>query len=1261
MNKPSLSPEDLMAMMSDVGGRTELRLIVAELETCLRDAQSFDALHLAATFGGLLTVPELQSNCLRLEALVHLTLAIGDGQSNPNRKIVGRLFAEAGKGRLGAKEDPAEDVFVTLIVTPRGDFRVLEGIWESAGFYLQRFVNFLELLPAGDVANELREPVYALLRLSDVVCQRAALARYQLGSDKRFEVLPASVLNTVSTWAEIVSFTEADFKEHGIALEHLVEFGFPADQRAMLPFETIGNSTLERFPIVHRDGEFCFLLPTAASAAIRRYITEIMESIDHREAFIGFLALEYGHLFGDIPLLGERRGAPIEFQRTEDSLLAGVTMEVDPGLFINVVFFVDPLKDFAQDGLIGEMPDLDKLSKDVKAWIESATDPACSSPGYRAGMTLLVGCGIGRGATRFPVPRLPKGWSFQAISAADLHTLCWLNDFNSLSMWRLLESERRLNELGVALFNMNGLLNLVGWSRSLDGHLVPHDDIPDEFAKDDLNGTIVVEQNALRGVRAAVLHFIDPHCAQTRDGRWLKLHKEGRSIFKEDNREPSYYAYDGRGSGDFPLTAYESPSHVWWCDLDMADKSARPFAQDRMRMLQMWLCRGVPVMERVLAGLPAGPLSLKCTFQGQPGNKEGIGNRARLTFEDAKAAITPSIDHANATVTLTVGPRFEEALFHPENIAERALVECLLESFAALAGQDLSDPERYALLGEIVPNVHARQAHVVLAARFRDFVRDSVWVAPVTIDEDDDAFLKLGLGWRLRKRAEGSNIVGKQACLSYLNPLVELLEDEICQELRQLDRRSVIGTVLLNHESAAADGDNWSRTAAAVLALHNDQVATRDTMTKREADRTTVFIASRILIEFAICECPLVGGRGMGKLDLSRLMAKIMMVHRLGGWSDAIRWDGMEPRLRITPLGDVHANFAFYDGILAPFARVASNLRVDDDVSSYAEGFEEVEAIPTDPNPWPAAFWQAWEEETGGTFDEMRKFLDIVEDNVLKTGRAIVSIKQSQLLGFFGGETAVSSLVARRIVENLTLASRSRWRAVPDGFDEKDRFPWRFRRRLSVLRRPLIQIDLSDDPTFVLAPGLVREAVVYMIGNYHRGDFPRWQLKPKMKSWAGSSRHKMGSAFAQKVAERLTELGWKTAVEKKVTEILRAGFDRDYGDVDVLAWNDATGRLLLCECKDLQYRKTEGEIAEQLSDYRGEIDDKGKRDDLRKHLDRIDLITGHLPKLQAYVSMSETPLVEGHLIFRNPVPMQFAWEQMRARTGLHTFADLDRI
>jgi hypothetical protein len=58
--------------------------------------------------------------------------------SRAEPKDVGRFFVEAGKRRLGIKEDPAEDVLVALIVTRRGDFRVIEGIWEAAAATIGR-------------------------------------------------------------------------------------------------------------------------------------------------------------------------------------------------------------------------------------------------------------------------------------------------------------------------------------------------------------------------------------------------------------------------------------------------------------------------------------------------------------------------------------------------------------------------------------------------------------------------------------------------------------------------------------------------------------------------------------------------------------------------------------------------------------------------------------------------------------------------------------------------------------------------------------------------------------------------------------------------------------------------------------------------------------------------------------------------------------------------------------------------------------------
>ena len=192
MNQSIPKLEDLLAAMPIFAGPVPLEPIASENRKLLKEITSYDPLLIASTFGGLLTVPDLQSNCIRLEILIHCALAFARGQRQPNDKIISRLFARFGRGVAGRYEDPAEDVFVSSIATPRGNFRFLEGVWESAGFHLQRVVNVLESMPSHD---RMRERVYALLRLSDAVCQRARLTRYQLGNETPLKAVPEKLLD----------------------------------------------------------------------------------------------------------------------------------------------------------------------------------------------------------------------------------------------------------------------------------------------------------------------------------------------------------------------------------------------------------------------------------------------------------------------------------------------------------------------------------------------------------------------------------------------------------------------------------------------------------------------------------------------------------------------------------------------------------------------------------------------------------------------------------------------------------------------------------------------------------------------------------------------------------------------------------------------------------------------------------------------------------------------------------------------------------
>jgi hypothetical protein len=202
----------------------------------------------------------------------------------------------------------------------------------------------------------------------------------------------------------------------------------------------------------------------------------------------------------------------------------------------------------------------------------------------------------------------------------------------------------------------------------------------------------------------------------------------------------------------------------------------------------------------------------------------------------------------------------------------------------------------------------------------------------------------------------------------------------------------------------------------------------------------------------------------------------------------------------------------------------------------------------------------------------------------------------------------------------------------------------------------------GQDPPFMFAPGLVREAFKYTAGSFHSGDIPEWQTHSReMRRWLGDAHQRQGHAFADEVGGRLRELGWRVELEVKLTKLVGSALQKDFGDVDVLAWNVSSGRVLLVECKDLQYRKTMGEVAEQLADYRGEMRRDGKPDDLRKHLDRVAVLQANVDRVGRQLNLAVRPQLEGHLVFKNPVPMKFAWRHMTGKIHLSLFSDLDQL
>lgn len=1250
----NLDLEDMFALLGAFsgGGYDGLNAMLDDRPDMVRRLQALSP-QAATAFSILLTVPELQASSARVEAMVHLAVAHANGAQSPSAQLAAELFDHVGT-LAGYLEDPAEDLMVEAVRSPWGNYRAISGLWEGAGFFLQRFVDVVAHMPESAPFESVRRSAIALLKLSEEVCARAQLARHTVGDEMPVDSVAKEQLARWMRGRSRLTFTRKDLTRLAIEPEDLAPFvSTPADKLALLS-EAPGNTVLERRPLIAAGDAYNLVLPNAVSAAIRYWIIDALIGLGRRRDLCCAISRSYAQLFYESKLLGGVSGAELDFQPDGDALVAETMVQFDTGRTIHFLFFTDMLDDIEETGLSGVNPAGAMLGDMFEKRIAAHYRQAAAHPDYKEGMTLLVGCGIGRAAAiAFGGEDYP-GWRVESCPAHDFLTMSVLPRFRAANLWRILEARDRIRSLGLHVPNFNGLLNLVSWSRSLGGHLVPHGNVPDMPSGG--GAVLLMAQNGLRELRQEAALEADFRVGRFIDGRWLRLRRDAPSVFDDDRGAPVFGSEDPGRHGK-PMVAYVSGQRDWWADVDSPVQAGGNVAYDRWRMASIWLSRSAQLFEEVL-DLPTGPIFWDLIFEGDLSDRRLV--KDRLTYEAARAAVRVEIDLDRSTIVTRIGSDFDKALFHPQNIAERALVAAFICGAARLAGETDPNAVELALLPRIVTDPEARHSHAFAQRSFRDLVRVSdAGNQLIRIAREDDAYTRLDLGWNVRDRSEGSKIHGKAECTAFLNAVVTHLQDNLLEALRTFDRRQMLERLLHNHELAIEDRDRWNRTSSALLALHGRTPATLARMIKAEQSLNAVFQSTRILVEMAICESPLAGGARPGRLDIALLMAKASLLFEVGGWSDAVRWDVMKPEIHVTPLGDIHANFDFFDEVIAPHANVTGEERIGRSVTDYAKNLEERPTSEIVEGELEVGFAAAWTEQIGATIDEVRLFVDAVEQMGVEEKAQVIRMPRGSIKSLRVGDHTIDDAVAGRILDTLSLVARNDWRAIPPGFEDRDRHPWRFRRQLSFLRRPILDWDSTGD-TLLVAPGMLRDSLIYMYSFYESGDFPASQLTPKMAAWRALANGRRGTVFAEEVAEAMRGNGWHAEIEVKVTKLLRRGFDKDHGDVDVLAWRD-DGRVLAIECKDVQFRKTLGEMAEQLADFRGEIRPNGKRDELRKHLDRMEIIGQHLPEVASYVSRQNLDAIESHLLFRNPVPMEFALSQMASLIHVSNFGAISSI
>ena len=665
----------------------------------------------------------------------------------------------------------------------------------------------------------------------------------------------------------------------------------------------------------------------------------------------------------------------------------------------------------------------------------------------------------------------------------------------------------------------------------------------------------------------------------------------------------------------------------------------------------VWMERIAPVLDEYLPELPD---VLLWDLKIDPWPKTKAQDIVTADRAEIFSDIVTRHDQVTGTITTEVGPAFYRGLSNETNVSETALVEAFVGGVLELVGR--SDVAISSLLDWIIPSSHARQLHAFAPQDFRDHARPAIGRHVVHIGELQDAAIRIGLGWHGVPRP-GGTVRGRSDCTKALNAITSAAEEDLCRDLAQFERRDLIECAVQNHEAAAIDFKLWHQTAGAMIGLAEDEEKIREELHETTFRLNGVSLANRLLIEAGLHECPLGEGMKVADIDLSRLMARAMMIVHLGGYSDAIHYGGMKPEIRISPAGEVQINTDFFNDVMDPVGKDFVDSAIDRKRLTYASHLQEPEPVSEDAesNIEPE-FLSAWEAEFGSPLADFRATAEAVENLVMQNGLAWLVLPRPELIALLSEHIKSPHTV----VLELESIPRPKWKDIPAGFNDADRQPWRFRRRLSLTRRPLVRFDQSDTADILVAPGMVREALGSTVINMYEGNFDGASLTSKeMKDWASKTANRVGHEFEEEVAAELRALGWVAQTSVKFGSVLGYGLAADPGDIDVLAWHPS-GRVALLECKKLQFAKTTSEVAKQLFEFRGEINARGKPDRLAKHLARLDLALSHQDAFRAFTNLPSATL-EAALVFSNTVPMKFAEGHMRKQVKMLIAGELESI
>lgn len=1226
--------------------------VLEENPSIEKELKRYDPIKTAAFVSSLLTLPALHANNMRIEMLIHLIMAYSQGTKEPTqRQVLQWLNIDLGKTSFVSLEDPVEDVFVSNVFNNMKNIRIFEGLWENNGFYLQKVLSSLEIFPEESHTQKLKAEVRALLLLSEEIAARRKLDRYVKGGGRDKEEIKLFSSGVMKSLSFVNQFTLDDLQRLKISKEDLEPFILNLKLRNEIKEQSLDDSILQTKPIVQSENTWIVILPNVIGLAVRIHILNSIIKGNLQSDFDKNFLIEYQKFFSETPIMGRyfpRYG--ISWRRIRNKHLMVLANEIDPGRYLQIIVIIDSVFGYQRNGFWAlDHGELDQCSEEFDTQIQQAKTFFRKKIGFKQGMTLIIDGGYGR-PVALRANKNAFDWKTEFISAPDLEIFSEMTEKSRFNLWKLIDFKNYLIKKGITFSNVNGLLNLYAWWIDTK-YLLESTDVP--IGRQPLK--IMVPTDYIADLRIKIRQGFDVHLLPFVNGYWLKVKKKALDhYFADDYNKPFYACIDSIHDGVL-LGAWVGEKAIWWLHAAQRESTASPNMVFKVwDAIHNWMERISPILENFIQDKNQ---LVNVILDFNQIKQEEIP----FTSEDEIAScLHVSVRPRKRTIILQLSDPFLGLFQIPSNIAERAIIRAIIEGFFWLIHVKCTEELLDQLEDSIVPNNDVRYFHAFRAVYFHDYIQSYDPTEPIFVDEVDESFTKLGMGWLAQKDSVNNHFTTVEEITNFLNNnVIDSIWDRVQGKLHTLNRINLLEQILRYMEGVENQKLLWQRTIRALLALHDSQEVTMAVAVKELARCNASSLALRLVGEMAIAECPLDEGLLTGAIDLTALMSDVLYIFQLGGISNAIRKEVMEPEIKVAPNGNILSNINFYNNVITPLGKSYGVSGLNNEKNRYEKNYEDIQPVRTVKGAFPDAFLEAFQEEFGLSIDSLRGVRETLENMAISRSKCVYIATRDNIFAECSKNELTCKDDAQNFLERFSLWPRKAWNKTPKGFEKRDWYPWLFGRELSLVARPVIKLEEGDNPRYLIAPSLIIRGTTHTIRLYYEAEVPTSKCRSKkMKVWIEQEKARSSHEFVCNVASIMENLGYQVFIEIKVTELIQEKTPVDFGDVDVFAWKKEKNKYFAIECKDLKFSKTPNEIAEQMNHFSGENLQNGKRDELLKHIDRCNFLNEKSQKVAKKIGLGEDGIhIQNIVCFSKLNPTQY----VKSRFSDVKFIILDQL